>query len=123
MINTIEQFGRNAGIVWDVLSKGESLSIDEIAHKTHLRLYEVEIAVGWLARENKVSYEHGTYSLAPTNLTPSIGTNAGVLWNLLYENGKTDVQEIIDQSSLPTQEVYKAVGWLAREEKITIDLE
>lgn len=122
MINTVNQFGRNAGMVWEILSKEGPLPIDEIASKTHLRLYETEIAIGWLARENKISYDEGKYSLSPTNLTTSVGTNAGVLWHLLNESGKKSVHHIIEQSSLPTQEVYKAVGWLAREEKINIEL-
>jgi hypothetical protein len=123
MINTIEQFGRNAGIVWDLLSEEGPLPIDEIADKTHLRMYETEIAIGWLARENKVSYDNGKYSLAPTNLTTSIGSNAGDLWHLLHQQGKASIHHISKESTLPTQEIYKAVGWLAREEKINIELE
>ncbi len=123
MINTLSQFGKNAGVVWQLLSKEGSLPIDEIANKTHLRMYETEIAIGWLARENKIYYEQGTYQLAPTNLTKSIGTNAGVLWQILHDSGKTSIHDIIEKSSLPIQEVYKAMGWLAREEKINIDLD
>ncbi len=123
MINTINQFGRNAGRVWDLLADEGPLPIDEIAKKTNLRMYETEIAIGWLAREDKISCDEGKYSLSPTNLTTSIGTNAGVLWHLLHQSGKSSVHHIIKESSLPTQEVYKAVGWLAREEKINIDLE
>lgn len=123
MINTQNQFGRNAGVVWELLSREGSLPIDEIANKTHLRIYETEIAIGWLARENKISYEQGIYQLAPTNLTNCIGTNAGVLWHILHESGKTSIHDIIEKSSLPIQEVYKAMGWLAREEKINIELD
>ncbi|MBS3777681.1 MAG: winged helix-turn-helix domain-containing protein [Candidatus Thermoplasmatota archaeon] len=86
-------------------------------------MYETEIAIGWLARENKISYDDGKYFLAPTNLTTSIGSNAGDLWHLLNNHGKASVQHIIKESTLPTQELYKAVGWLAREEKINIELE
>jgi hypothetical protein len=123
MINTLTQFGRNAGMVWELLSKEGSLPIDDIANKTHLRMYETEIAIGWLARENKIYFEQGSYKIAPTNLTNSIGTNAGVLWHILQESGKTSIHDIIKKSSLPIQEVYKAMGWLAREEKINIELD
>jgi len=123
MINTLEQFGRNAGFVWNTLSENESLPIDEIMKETHLRMYEVEIAIGWLARENKISYHHGRYSIAPTNLTTIIGSNAGIIWHVLNECGTANVQDIIRESKLPTQEIYKAIGWLAREEKLSIHLE
>ena len=122
MINTIEQFGRNAGIVWSLLSEDGPLAIDEIVERTHLRMYEAEIAIGWLARENKISYIHGKYQLESTNLTASVGTNAGKLWHLLFDLGTLDVQTLMEQSNLPTQEIYKAVGWLAKENKIRIDL-
>ena len=123
MINTLEQFGRNAGFVWNTLSENESLPIDEIMKETHLRMYEVEIAIGWLARENKISYHHGRYSIAPTNLTTIIGSNAGIIWHVLNECGTANVQDIIRESKLPTQEIYKAIGWFAREEKLSIHLE
>ena len=86
-------------------------------------MYETEIAIGWLARENKISYDQGSYYLAPTNLTNSIGTNAGVLWHILHKAGKISIHDIMKQSELPIQEVYKAMGWLAREEKINIELD
>ena len=122
MINTIEQFGRNAGFVWNVLSEYGPLPIDEIVNKTHLRLYEVEIAIGWLAREDNISYHQGLYSISSTNLTTSIGSNAGILWHVLDECGKSTIQDMLKQSHLPTQEIYKAIGWLAREEKLAINL-
>lgn len=90
--------------------------------KTHLRLYEVEIGIGWLARENKISFEQGKYELRSSNLTTTIGINAGVLFNLLHLNEQESVQSLMQHSSLPTQEIYKAIGWLAREKKIRIDL-
>ena len=123
MINTTKQFGRNAGFVWKILSEKGPLSIDKIMDKTHLRMYEVEIAIGWLARENKIAYENGKYSIAPTNLTANIGKNAGTLWHLLDKSSKASMQQLIEQSSLPSQEIYKAIGWLSREEKINIELE
>jgi hypothetical protein len=122
MINTIEQFGRNAGIVWNLLSEEAPLAIDEIVEKTNLRMYETEIAIGWLARENKISQNNGKYQLEPTNLTETIGGNAGMLWNILFNQKTLDLQSLIEQSALPTQEFYKAVGWLAKEDKIKIDL-
>ncbi|MBS3749596.1 MAG: winged helix-turn-helix domain-containing protein [Candidatus Thermoplasmatota archaeon] len=122
MINTIEQFGRNAGCVWNVLSEYGPLPIDEIVNKTHLRLYEVEIAIGWLAREDNISYHQGLYSISSTNLTTSIGPNAGTLWHVLDECGTSTIQDMSNQSHLPTQEIYKAIGWLSREEKLSINL-
>lgn len=51
----------------------------------------------------------------------SIGTNAGIIWNLLNNNEKWSIAELKDKSGLSDREVYAAIGWLARENKIEID--
>ncbi len=51
----------------------------------------------------------------------SIGTNAGIIWNLLNNNQKWSIQQLRDVSGLSEKEVYTAIGWLARENKIEMD--
>ena len=51
----------------------------------------------------------------------SIGLHAGVVWRLLngVSPGRSwSVDQICEQSDLTLQEVYAAIGWLARENKI-----
>src|SRR5690554_7868412 len=51
----------------------------------------------------------------------SIGTNAGIIWNLLNNNQKWSIQQLRDASGLSEEEIYTAIGWLARENKIEMD--
>lgn len=51
----------------------------------------------------------------------AIGTNAGVIWNLLNDHQKWDIPKLCQASGLTEQEVCAAIGWLAREDKIEID--
>lgn len=51
----------------------------------------------------------------------SIGTNAGIIWNLLNSGEKWSVNQLQEKSGLNEQEVYAAIGWLARENKIEIE--
>jgi hypothetical protein len=51
----------------------------------------------------------------------SIGTNAGIIWNLLNNNEKWDLSQLMKRSGLTEMEVYTAIGWLARENKIEIE--
>lgn len=51
----------------------------------------------------------------------SIGTNAGFIWNLLNNNQKWNIKQLCKESGLPEKEVYCAIGWLARENKIEIE--
>lgn len=51
-------------------------------------------------------------------ITNVIGTNAGKIWNLLDESGKLSVKEIKAKLNLTEKEVYLALGWLAREDKL-----
>lgn len=51
----------------------------------------------------------------------AIGTNAGIIWNLLNSSEKWDVSQLMQKSGLTEIEVYTAIGWLARENKIEIE--
>lgn len=51
----------------------------------------------------------------------AIGTNAGIIWNLLNDYQKWDVTKLCKASGLSEKEVYAAIGWLAREDKIEIE--
>ena len=50
-----------------------------------------------------------------------IGTNAGIVWNLLNNSQKWSVAQLKEASGLSEREIYAAIGWLARENKIEID--
>ena len=51
----------------------------------------------------------------------TIGTNAGIIWNLLNNNEKWDISLLVEKSGLSETEVYTAIGWLACEDKIEIE--
>lgn len=50
-----------------------------------------------------------------------IGMNAGRLWNALNENGTKSVKELKKLLKLTDKDIYAAMGWLAREEKLNFD--
>ncbi len=50
-----------------------------------------------------------------------IGTNAGIVWNLLNNCQKWSVAQLKEASGLSEREIYAAIGWLARENKIEIE--
>jgi len=120
MINTIEQFGRNAGKVWDVLYDKKSLKDAEIIELTSLREYELYIAIGWLAKENKIRKDGEYFKLDPTNLEFQIGENAGLIWRILDNEGDLHINNLISKLKINENEIYSAIGWLARENKIKI---
>jgi len=49
-----------------------------------------------------------------------IGANAGLVWNSLNENGELTLKLLKKQTKLKEKEIYAALGWLARESKISI---
>lgn len=121
MINTIEQFGRNAGNIWETLQQYGPLSGKDLLKKTHLRAYEIDIGIGWLARENKVYFDGMNYQLSDTNLIEPIGLNAGKIWHELYEVDDINLRSLQKKLDLAEQEFFQAIGWLAREDKIQFD--
>jgi hypothetical protein len=120
MINTIEQFGRNAGKVWKALKDNNSLSDIELIELTSLREYELYIAIGWLAKENKIRRDGEYFKLDISNITYQIGQNAGIIWRLLYTEGDLDIKGLFTKLKIDEKDAYSAIGWLARENKIKI---
>ena len=50
-----------------------------------------------------------------------IGINAGKLWIVLDESGRQNMKEIKKVTKLTDKDLYTALGWLAREGKITLE--
>lgn len=49
------QIGENAGVIWRKLESKGKLNLEELQEETGLELVGVLTALGWLARENKIS--------------------------------------------------------------------
>jgi len=120
MINTIEQFGRNAGRIWKTLNACGPLTESQLMELTSLRSYEFYVAVGWLARENKIVKDDKLYRLDETNLTFEIGGNAGKIWKTLSTQREADISYISKMTQMKMRDTYCAIGWLARENKIQL---
>jgi hypothetical protein len=49
------------------------------------------------------------------------GINAGVVWRALNQNGPSNIGDLVKTTSLSREEVYGALGWLGRENKILVE--
>jgi hypothetical protein len=52
-----------------------------------------------------------------------IGTDAGLIWKVLDEQGAKSIKELKKLTKLKEKDIYAAMGWLAREEKLTFSKE
>ena len=52
------KIGENAGLIWNVL-QGGALTLKALKKATKLKNDELYLALGWLAREGKVSFTEG----------------------------------------------------------------
>ena len=48
------------------------------------------------------------------------GTNAGIVWEALSKNGPKNIADLVKITSLSREEVFGALGWLGRENKIEL---
>ena len=55
-------------------------------------------------------------------MSGTIGQAAGKIWKYLDKNGATSVSKIINETGLNKNDVQRALGWLAREEKIAFEM-
>ena len=50
-----------------------------------------------------------------------IGLNAGLVWNALNESEGLTLKGLKKVTKLKDKQLYAALGWLSREEKVTIE--
>ena len=55
-----------------------------------------------------------------TDCLDQIGTTAGKVWNFLADNPSTSYSKITKSLDVPRDLVIQAIGWLAREGKLSI---
>lgn len=60
---------------------------------------------------------------APSSCVAQIGDTAGVVWNVLMDNGPLSVTRLVKATGQRHDPVMQALGWLAREGKIQIEEE
>ncbi|MBS3748952.1 MAG: winged helix-turn-helix domain-containing protein, partial [Candidatus Thermoplasmatota archaeon] len=91
----------------------------KIIEKTQMPEEDFFGAIGWLARENKIRKDKRTFKVGDTNLTEKIGEDAGKVWEVLHKRNDLDISGIARLSKVKKRDCYSAIGWLAREGKIT----
>ncbi len=124
MKDFIKEYGENAGKIWHALNDQGPLSQTKLIRTAKLDEDELYSAIGWLARENKVSVDYeqnnAIYRLGATNLTNKIGSDAGKIWKTLQSTGENNLLKISQLTHLDKKDIKAAVGWLAKENKIQI---
>lgn len=50
----------------------------------------------------------------------TMGMAAGELWQFLEKNGESSAAKIVKESELDTKNLQRAIGWLAKEDKLVI---
>lgn len=53
--------GKNAGIVWDTLNNNEHWDYQDLKNATGLSDRDLNAAIGWLAREDKIDFDMDTH--------------------------------------------------------------
>ena len=119
MSTIVDKFGKNAGKIWQALNMKGPLSETKLINTTLLDEHEVRTAVGWLARENKICQNGTMYKIGGTNLEGKIGVDAGKVWTVLSKKqGDIPISTLAQMANIDVNDVFSAVGWLAREDKI-----
>jgi hypothetical protein len=119
MSTIAEEFGQNAGKVWQALNEKGPLSERKLINNTFLNEHQLSAAVGWLARENKICRNGTVYKIGGTNLEGKIGFDAGKIWTVLSQKQTdVDISSLARLTRIDVKDVYAAIGWLARENKI-----
>lgn len=60
-------------------------------------------------------------TISPVDYLSNIGETAGIVWQVLSEKGPLSMTKLVKAVGEPRDTVMQAIGWLAREGKVTID--
>ena len=60
-------------------------------------------------------------TVTSTASVEQIGETAGAIWHVLYESGPLTLTQLVKEADAPRDVVMQAVGWLAREGKLSIE--
>jgi len=115
----VENFGLNAGKIWKALEKYGPLHKNKLMKTTGLKKEDFYTAIGWLAKENKICFKESTYCLGESNFDYDVGKDAGKIWDVLYNIKEMDDVYLPKLAGLSEEKTYCAVGWLAKEGKIS----
>ena len=55
-------------------------------------------------------------------MTSTIGAAAGKVWEYLSNNGPSSVTKITNETKIDSKDVQRAIGWLAKEDKLVIEV-
>ena len=117
-MNVIDSIEEIVGKLWQTLSVEGPLDESKIINEIKINNNLFYGAVGWLARENKIQKINSNYLLGTTNLTEKVGADAGKVWLVLDTWGEVDALSISKLARINENDVFLAIGWLAREGKI-----
>ena len=59
--------------------------------------------------------------MAETTVESIFGTKAGIVWKALNQNGPSNIGDLVRITYMGREEVYAALGWLGREDKILVE--
>ncbi len=62
-----------------------------------------------------------TITAIKSDLSESVGTAAGSIWNYLNEKGPTAVAKLVRELQDDSKTLQRSIGWLAQEDKISLE--
>ena len=55
-------------------------------------------------------------------MSNTIGDAAGKIWKYLDQNGSASVTKITNETGINKNDVQRAIGWLSKEDKLSIEM-
>jgi hypothetical protein len=55
-------------------------------------------------------------------MSNTIGDAAGIIWKYLETNGASSVNKVTTETGINRNDVQRAIGWLSKEDKLSIEL-
>jgi hypothetical protein len=99
---------------------GHNADVEKKADATRILVNEADTGARPDSEEKKADVMAYTEE-ARDKAESLFGVNAGIVWEALNINGPMTIDNLVKATALNPEEIYGALGWLGRENKISLE--
>jgi hypothetical protein len=100
---------------------GHNADVEKKADATRILVNDADTGARTDSVEKKA--DEKAYTEEARDMVESLfGVNAGIVWEALKLNGPMTIDDLVKATALNPGEIYGALGWLGRENKISLEI-
>jgi hypothetical protein len=108
-------------IIWSGIGAAKAKSCRHDNKQSKTSIFHIYFIYSTYPKRSYLSRETYHKSMTEITVESMFGTDAGIVWEALSQNGPSTIENIVKTTGLRREFVYGALGWLGRENKIVLE--